>query len=455
MSARYRKILSVLAKRWLLGLVDARLGLVPSGRRREAFARQARLACEELGTSFIKIGQLISVRPDVFSSELVFELEKLRDRVPPMNYEVIREVITGEFGCPPEDLFSSFEKEAMASASIAQVHRAKLTGEARPAWGDPLPEGSDVVVKVIRPNVEETITADLEMARRFISRVKKTGLLRRVDVDSLLDQIEASLGREMDMRIEGRTAERFAFNFRRDEGIIIPRVVWKRTTKSVLTMEYIEGWPLSELASARKAGIDTHALALYGARAFMKQVLEHGLFHADLHHANLFATPDNRIAYLDFGIFDTLTAVERENVAHVLAALVYRDADRALKYSSGLGVKIRPDRIEKMRLELGRLMDRTLIGGSADEGPDMKHFGMGFMSLLKKYGVDIPVGYGLLVKSLVTVEGVSRGLYPDIDIIDTARPFVTRVLAGSLGDPARLKERIPAAVRAAVRELLV
>jgi ubiquinone biosynthesis protein len=207
---------------------------------------------------------------------------------------------------------------------------------------------------------------------------------------------------------------------------------------------------LSELDEARAAGVDCLGLAVHGATAFMRQVFVYGRYHADLHPANLFVTPEGRIAYLDFGIVGYLTPAERVNITQVMAALVYRDAERALRYSDALGVHVPADRVEAVRSGLGRLLDGTT---RADGTRDFAHFGLGFLRLLGANGVAVPSGYGLLIKSLATVEGVARALYPEIDIVDTARPFTTRVLGAAMGDPARLRERLPAALRAALREL--
>jgi ubiquinone biosynthesis protein len=183
----------------------------------------------------------------------------------------------------------------------------------------------------------------------------------------------------------------------------------------------------------------------------MRQVFVYGRYHADLHPANLFVTPENTIAYLDFGITGYLTDEERANITQVMAALVYRDAERALRYSEALGVHVPPDRIETVRAGLGTLLDGTT---RPDGSRDFAHFGLGFLKLLGEQGIKIPSGYGLLIKSLATVEGVARALYPEIDIVETAKPFTTRILGAQLGDPARLRERLPAAVRAALRELV-
>lgn len=451
MASRESVIIRVVLKRLIAALPAAGFGLASASRRRAAWARALRRAFEELGPAFIKLGQLISVRPDEFSDELVAEMRSMQDAVPALPAEAIRRVIAAEFGAAPEDLFATFDNEPLASASIAQVHRATLAAPYRPVWGDTLPAGADVVVKVVRPGAAESIRSDIIVARRLMTRVSKTGVGRRVDPVALLDEFGATVERELDLRKEGRYADRFLYDFRDDPRVVAPRIVWSRSTAKVLTMEFMRGWRLTDIEAAKAAGVDTFALAVHGATAFMRQVFVYGRYHADLHPANLFVTPDNTIAYLDFGIVGYLTPEERMNITQVMAALVYRDPDRALKYSAKLGVDVPADRIGPVRVGLGELLDGTT---RADGTRDFAHFGLGFLKLLGEHGIKIPSGYGLLIKSLATVEGVARALYPEIDIVKTAQPFTTRILGRAMGDPARLNERMPLAVRAALRELV-
>lgn len=451
MASRAWVISATIVRHLLAAVPDAGFGLARASRRRAAWARALRAAFEELGPAFVKLGQLISVRPDEFSDELVAEMRALQDAVPALPAHAIRDVIRAEFSAEAEELWATFDDEPLASASIAQVHRATLAEPYRPVWGDTLPEGAEVVVKVVRPGAAESIRADVAVARRLASRIVRTPLGRRFDPVALLDEFAASLDRELDLRVEGRFADRFRFDFRDDPRVTAPRIVWNRTTARVLTMEFMRGWRLTELAEARAAGVDCFGLAVHGATAFMRQVFVYGRYHADLHPANLFVTPENTIAYLDFGIVGYLTPEERMNITQVMAALVYRDPDRALKYSEALGVHVPPDRVAAVREGLARLLDGTT---RPDGSRDFAHFGLGFLRLLGQEGIKIPSGYGLLIKSLATVEGVARALYPEIDIVATAKPFTTRVLGQALGDPARLKERMPDAVRAALRELV-
>ena len=451
MASRQAVVITTVLRHLAARLPAARFGLAPARVRRAAWARGLRLAFEDLGPAFVKLGQLISVRPDEFSPELVSEMQSMQDAVPPVPASAIRAVIEREFASTPEELWASFDDEPLASASIAQVHRATLTRAYRPVWGETLPAGAEVVVKVVRPGAADSIRADAAIARDLAVRLARTPLGRRVDPVALVDEFASTLERELDLRIEGRFADRFAFDFRDDPRVVSPRIVWPRSTANVLTMEYMRGWRLSELEEARAAGVDCYGLAVHGATAFMRQVFVYGRYHADLHPANLFVTPENTIAYLDFGITGYLTDEERASITQVMAALVYRDAERALRYSEALGVHVPPDRIETVRAGLGTLLDGTT---RPDGSRDFAHFGLGFLKLLGEQGIKIPSGYGLLIKSLATVEGVARALYPEIDIVETAKPFTTRILGAQLGDPARLRERMPAAVRAALRELL-
>jgi ubiquinone biosynthesis protein len=449
-TARSNQITRVFLAAAARGAVRSRFGLEPAHARRAAFAVEWRRAIEELGGAFIKLGQMISVRPDEFGDELAGEMECLRDRVAPVPFSQLKPIIEASLGAPVSSLYASIDETPLATASVAQVHAAVLASAYRPVWGAELPAGAEVVVKVIRPGAADALRADIVEARRLAATALVRRLLRDVDIKSMLDEFALSVERELDLRVEGRVADRFAFDFRPDPKIVVPRIVWTHAAPRVLTMERMYGWRLSELSEAELAGVDAHALAVHGATAFMRQVMLYGRYHADLHPSNLFVTPDSRIAYLDFGIVGHLTDAERGDIAQVLAGFVYRDADRALRYSANLGVNVPPEKVATVRRELGELLDRTMGGGSTD----FRHFGLGFLGLLRRNGIAIPGGYGLLVKSLATVEGVARRLYPDIDIMEVARPFVTRMIGESVGRPEHQQERLPAVWRAAMRELL-
>lgn len=372
-----------------------------------AVSVEVREALERLGPAFVKLGQLISVRPDVFPADLVFELSRLQEDVPPDPPGAISQVIEAEFGLGPERLFERFDPEPIAAGSVAQVHAARTH------------EGTEAVVKVQRPDAARLMELDLELARRLARWAERSGILRGVDASALVEEFAESVRRELDFRVEARHSDRFAFLFQGDEDVLIPRVLWRRTSGRVLTMERVEGWTLGRQEEARAAGVDVERLARAGARAFMQQVLVYGFFHADLHPANLMLTKDGRIAYLDFGIMGTLTAEERRTVARLLAALTEHRAEDALELSRRLGVVVDPRHREAVVAELSGLLDRFL---REDAKVALVQFGRRFLVLLRRYGVRVPRGYGLLVKSLVTVEGVSQTMAPEINLVAAARP---------------------------------
>ena len=449
MASRIARIAAVSLRRGAATLVSGRFGFTSRSAWHRAVARQLRLGFQELGPAWIKLGQLISVRPDLFPAEWVFEMELLRDAVEPMPAPEIRRVIREDFGRDVGALFASFDDTPIASASIAQVHRAVLAEEYRPVVGDVLPAGTPLAIKIVRPGVESSILADIHAARPLIEWLAGIGMLRRFNLPALLDEFAKSLASECDLRNEARVADRFAFDFAADPVVFVPRVVWPRTSRRVVTMEYVDGWRLSDLDDAARAGIDGRALAVHGANVFMRGVLVLGRYHADLHPSNVFVTPDGRICYLDFGIVGTTAPFQRDAIAQVLAATVYGDADRALRYSAELGLEVPEARQARVREHVRALMVRTL----AEPPRDVRGFAIGFLGIMNDARVEVPVGYGLLVKALVTVEGVARAIYPDIDITESAKPFATQIIAQRMLAPDRVAARVPEAIRAAMRVL--
>lgn len=393
------------------------LELLPRHKRKEVFpplpseivAQRFRHFLEDLGPTFVKVGQLLSVRPDLVTPDIVFELEKLQDTVEPISFDVTKDVVQSELKKTIKDVFSYFDPKPLASASIGQVHRATLK------------DGKiDVAVKVQRPTAKGTIDADLDLlfALAHTFREKVTF----VDIVAVLQEFADSLHRELDYRVEGRHIDRFRHNFREDELVKIPLVFWKHTTQRVLVMEFVEGTKISDLATPEAVGIDTYVLAIHGAQAFMKQVLEDGFFHGDLHPANILVTPDAKIGYLDFGIVGQVTEEDRETIASMLIGIIKQDAEAIVRGAEKLGVHIPEDKLSMMRDDLKDIIDRYYGRRLGEIQIDI--IGREFLDLIYSYHLRIPKDFALLAKALITIEGVAKQLYPQINIIEVARPYV-------------------------------
>jgi ubiquinone biosynthesis protein len=450
MGSRRWKLFCVITKYWWRAAAKARFGFVDVNRRREIFARELRIAFEELGPAFIKLGQLISIRPDMFPPQYVFEMENLRDAVTPIPLEKIKKVIEDDFGRPIEELFTSFDTKPIGSASIAQVYRAVLAFDYKPVVGDDMPAGSELAIKVIRPGSLETIRADISVITPIVLRLARFKRLERFNLPLLLEEFSESIISECDLRIEGRVSDRFAFDFADDPYVTTATIIWPLTSKNVLTMQFVKGWHLHEAEEAEAAGVDARFLATYGANVFMKQVMVIGRFHADMHQSNLLLTPDGKICYIDFGIMGEVPDESKEAIAQVLAATVYADARRAIDYSADLGLVVVPEKQDEVTANVAALMKRTF----SQTPRDVRGFAIGFLSIMNEQRVSVPRGFGLLIKALVVVQGCAQTVYSDIDIVDAAEEFTTELVLKHMMRPARLYKRIPLAIDAAIAELI-
>lgn len=425
--SEYKRIFEITSKAasYGFGFILTELGLerfLPKGYRRLEFIvssrkdlpQRFRRLLEDLGPTFIKIGQVLSVRPDILPLEYVEELEKLQDSVKPFEFGEVRRIIQEEFGKPLEELYEEFNPEPIGSASIAQVHRARLK------------DGTDVVVKIQRPGAAETIESDLRILRYFAEILRPR--IENLDLLGLWEELATTLRNELDFVNEADNIETFRALFAEDEVIRVPKVYWNLTSHRVLTMEYIEGYRLSEVEKIQKdyPEVDLKDLAIYGAKAFMKQVLEHGIFHADLHPANLIITPDGKIAYIDFGMVGYIGEEGRKAIARMLYAQIMKDVDEIILQAEILGAEIPRAKLPKLRKEFREILDQYYGRSLGEIRIDI--IGKEFVRLLYKNHVKIPKDYAVLVKALITVEGVAHTLYPEINIFDVARPYVQELV---------------------------
>ncbi|WP_025323909.1 ABC1 kinase family protein [Deferrisoma camini] len=381
----------------------------PEPARRRRWARAVRLFLERAGPGFVKLGQVLSVRPDLVPEPLRRELEALQDRAAPVPWARVRHTLEQALGADLRETFRALDPRPVASASIAQVHRALL------------PSGRAVALKVLRPGVEREMARNLRLARRLSPVLGLWPSLRgRVDARSLWDEIERAARDELHLRGEGETAAELGRRFRGDPWIRVPRVFWGHTARRVLTTEWVEGHKIS--APEARGHPSYPALAEAGARAFFRQVLEFGLFHADLHPANLLVTRDGRIAYVDFGIRGRLDPGERHAVLGTLAGMLSRDPALALRHLERLGVRVPEAHRSAFVQEVGRALDAGL-GPCLGEVP-VASIGMGLLRAARRHGVRFPHRHAVLVKALLSIEGTARMLHPGFSLERCARGYL-------------------------------
>lgn len=421
---RVREITTVLVKYGFPDVV-ARLHLEPTvalGRRlrftrREPWgsrAQRLRQALEELGPTFIKFGQALSTRADLLSPELVAELSKLQDSVPPLAAGVAETEVERELGVPLSQVFSRFSTEPVAAASIAQVHRARLVS------------GEDVAVKVRRPGIEATINRDLailhhlaRLAERYLADAEL------FQPSALVTEFARSIRRELDLAREGRTIDRFAANFAGDATVRFPRVHWPQTTSAVLTMEYVEGTKILDAMGTPEA-FDLPLIARRGGDLMLKQVLRHGLFHADPHPANIFILPGNVVCLLDFGNVGHVDRAMRDALAALVQAVVSEDAERLTHALLAIGRPLGTLDQAQLRRDLVELLDTY-------SGIALRHLAVGTLlqdalSVMQRHRLQFPPDLMLLARAFVTTEGIGRQLDPTFQMIEQARPVIAEIL---------------------------
>ncbi len=435
---RYQQILRVLFKYGFQDFVELlkieqyiEIGLQLISRKNreqiEKFTRveRVRMALEELGPTFIKLGQLLSTRPDLVPLEYVRELSKLQDEVPPFSYKEVREVVKAETGKFPEDLFQSFEQASQAAGSIGQVHRALLRS------------GEEVVIKVQRPGIREIIEVDIEIMLHLASLMENH--LEAVEVLQpirIVEEFARTIETEIDYLAEASHIDRFAGLFLTDKTIYIPKVFHQLTTERILTMEYIDGIKASDVDRLfGQEDYDPQLLAERGALLIFKQIFVHGFFHADPHPGNIFFLPNNIVCYLDFGMMGRLSNKDQEDVTDLIVAVVQRDEKKAgnalLKITN---FQKEPDRRELDR-DLAEFMDRHLYQSlqQLEVGKLLQHL----LEIVSRYGLQLKPEFFLLIKALSSVESIGLMLNPEFEIVQYAEPFIRRIQSNRLS-PKRL-----------------
>jgi ubiquinone biosynthesis protein len=424
---RYREVASILSRHGL-GVVTAGVGisrLVPFHRgllghaKRDtpySTAEHVRLALEELGTTAIKLGQILSTRPDLVPPDFVNEFEKLRDRVPAVPTQAITEIIERELCCEASEIFEHFDPVPLAAASIGQVHAATLR------------DGKAVVVKVRKPGVAETVATDLAILADLARRAARQELAPATyDLEALVDDFGWTLRSELDYVREGRNADRLREILAADPRVVIPEIHWRFTTSSVLVMDRIEGTRIGDFALLDEAGIDRTQVARTSAEVLMAQVFEAGFFHADPHPGNFLVMADGRIAMLDFGMVGQLDEELRHLFWQLLIATIRQDPAAVTDGLEALGVLRSPAAREAVRRDMHHLLQRY-YGLSIDQF-DMSQYIDDLLAIVRRHGLQLPAELALVLKTVAMSEGLWRQLDPAFNAAGVAEPFVERAAA--------------------------
>lgn len=379
-----------------------------------------RRVCEELGPTFVKFGQILSNRPDILPAELIKELEKLQDSVPPEPPETARATIERELKASIEDLFLSFEPDAFASASMAQVHKAVLK------------TGERVVVKIQRPGIAELIDEDIrimyQLAEMFQKRIPS---LKSFDPPGLVQNFEESIRKEVNFINESVNIQRFStFLQAEDEdhdGVAAPKVYKEFTTSKVLVMEFVKGIKASDSVRLRNEGYDTHLIAKRLIRSYFRQVFVHGFFHADPHAGNLLIREGNEVVFIDFGMMGILLRKDLENLGKLFMAVKSKEIRRIRKAIEAISEGAMPQNIRLLEHDIFDMVGAMEIQGVHQN--EMSTILMKLRDIVIRHNLKVPTHYFLLARSLVAIEGVARQLDPKLDVTRISLPFMVRAVA--------------------------
>ena len=390
----------------------------------ESRSVRLRKVLEELGPTFIKLGQILSVRPDLIPIDLCDELSKLQDQVPPFDYGDIKKQIKESLGSYPEELFSAFNSTPIAAASLGQAHQARLK------------TGEDVVVKVQRPDIRRTIETDIDilytlaqLAGRYMADIKV------FDPNSIVNEFSKVITKEIDFTHEAHNIDKFCKNFKDSTTVRIPKVFWEYTRSKVITTEEIKGIRLNDYLNQPHSNEEKRTVALNGANAILQQIFVDGFFHADPHPGNIFILPDNTVAFVDFGIVGRLDEDSRDAIVSLLIAVSIKNARGIIKALESLGAFTEDVPIRSFKHDINDFMERyydiplkqieisTVLQQAIDS--------------MLRYKLKIPHQFHVLFKAITTIDGVARQLDPEFNTISHTRPFVEK-LVRERHDPSRM-----------------
>jgi len=390
-------------------------------------ATQLRTLLTNLGPTFIKVGQALSTRPDLIRKDFLAELVKLQDQLPAFDSDLAYQIIETDLQRPISKIFRELSPQPVAAASLGQVYKGRLL------------TGEEVAVKVQRPNLRPLLTKDLYLMRWVASWLAPwLPLNLGHDLTLIVDEFGTKLFEEIDYINEGRNAEKFAHNFRNDPQVKVPSIYWNYTSNHVLTLEWINGFKLTDTHNIQSVGLDPEAIIQVGVTTGLQQLLEHGFFHADPHPGNLFAMSDGRMAYIDFGMMDQLEETTKESLVDALVHLVNKDyADLAVDFVK-LGFLTANTNIAPIVPALEAVLGNAI--GKNVQDFNFKTITDEFSELMYEYPFRVPAKFALIIRSLVTQEGIALSLNPNFKIVEVGYPYIARRLL--TGESPALRRRL-------------
>lgn len=396
---------------------NRRTGSTEAKQRRQAIRLREMLT--NLGPAFIKVGQALSTRPDLVPPLYLEELAKLQDQLPPFDNAIAFQFIREELGSPPDEIYAELTDSPIAAASLGQVYRGRLK------------TGEEVAVKVQRPGLAQAVTLDMYILRQMAALAMRRIKQIRSDLVGIMDEFASRIFEEMDYEQEGRNAERFAQLYGHMRDVYVPRIYWQYTGRRVLTMEWITGTKLTQPEAIRAQGIDATYLIDVGVQCSLRQLLEHGFFHADPHPGNLLATPEGKLAYLDFGMMSEVKPHQRYGLIEAIVHLVNRDFEGLAKDYVNLEF-LTPDTDLTPIIPAFAEVFSDALGATVAE-INIKSITDKLSALMYEYPFRVPAYYALIIRSLVTLEGIAINVDPDFKVLSKAYPYVSKRL---LTDPA-------------------
>ena len=401
---------------------------IPKIEKTKTTSQRLRLAFEELGPTFVKLGQLLSTRPDIIPSTTVEELRHLQDNVLPLNFSIIRGVIEKELGLPLEKIFTDFSEEPLGSASIAQVHEARLL------------TGERVVVKVQRPEIRQTIENDISLLA-FIANLLEKYIpeARAYSPNTVVEEFFRVLSFELNFRIEANNINRISENMAEVDDIVIPKVYLDYSSERVLTLQKLEGIRANNLKEIKRSGADVNAIVRLGARFLFKSILIDGLFHGDLHAGNLFILPGNRLGVIDFGIVGRLSEKAKDQLLTIVISLVTEDFETLCYIYAELGATNSSIDFDSFQREVRNTISPYI--GLPLEDVDSGQLLIESTRIATRYGIRVPGDFMLVFKSIMMIEGLGRSLAPGFDLMQSAHELMNELVKHRYSK-AKLKREI-------------